>query len=311
MLSLPRRTARNKKLGAIKMAELKFAVIGKDHKALVSAISEFLNIPSKYLGAPNFQYQIGDILINKEGTATGEFLPELLTALSEQGFTPETEEEVAKIAKINRLTIEYPLDNFSPEKLEILIKLVKSKAVLIKKALGTEELPIAITESSIKFAWFPGNLDGEMVHAYSQFVAALCETAKIKSRVTAQPQAFYENEKFAIHVFFTALGLTGEQYKLCRKLLMQNLSGNSGHRFVKPKNGTHSRKRDGVRREILSIRLTPDTIEKLNSLASQSETETGQRTSRNMLIERVIEAYIATNCENTAPTSIPLQEEAE
>ena len=46
------------------------------------------------------------------------------------------------------LTIEMPLDGFSPEKLENLQKLVYSKALLIKKALGTEELPITINTGS-------------------------------------------------------------------------------------------------------------------------------------------------------------------
>jgi predicted transcriptional regulator len=134
-------------------------------------------------------------------------------------------------------------------------------------------------------------------------VAALCENAKTKTRVVAQPQESYENEKFAMRVFGIGLGLKGEQYALCRKLMLQNLTGDSGFRYGKPNGETTPRQRDGIQREVVSIRLTPDTLEKLSIIASQAETETGQRTSRNMLIEQAITAFVAAEYTNAAPTS--------
>ena len=314
------------------MNNYKFGVTGQDRKELVNAISEILNQPKKYLGVPSCGYQVGSITINKEGTATGILPCKLLEALAERGFVPRIEAEMETIApKIetpeadiepededqdelapeaaestetvtaDRLTIEYPLDGFSPEKLDNLIKIVESKAVLIKKMLGAEELPIAITESTIKFAWFSADLYGDTIHAYSQFVAALCETAKAKTRVVAQTQAAYDNEKFAMRIFGIGLGLKGEEYALCRKLMLQNLTGDSGFRYGKRDGETAPRKRDGIQREVVSIRLAPDTLEKLSILASQTEGETGQRTSRNMLIEQAIEAYVAAEYANAAP----------
>jgi predicted transcriptional regulator len=302
------------------MRTYEFQVTGQDRKNLVAALSEILNISSKYLGAPGFKYQVGELTIDKNGTVTGELEQEVLEALVQRGFVsligtsdeddaPETEtveisEEPSETATADRLTIEYPLAGFSPEKLEILYNLIASKAVLIKKMVGADELPVALTDSTIKFAWFSTDLDGAEIHAYSQFVAALCENAKTKTRVVAQPQAAYENEKFAMRIFGIGLGLKGEEYALCRKLMLQNLTGDSGFRYGKPEDGAPSaRRRDGVQREVVSIRLTPDTLEKLSILASQSETEIGQRTSRNMLIEQAIEAYVAAEYANAAPTS--------
>jgi len=197
------------------------------------------------------------------------------------------------------LTIGMPLDGFTPDKLDNLHKLVDSKAVLIKKALGAENLPIQVGEDTIKFPWFPANtnnapLDSDTINAYSQFMSALCETAKKKTRIVAQPQDEFENEKFAMRVFGIGLGLVGKEYHLCRKLLMQNLTGDSSWRYSKPEkdaNGgnIHRRpRREKVQRDVISIRLTPDTLDKLATLASQKD----GRYSRNMLIEGIIEDYV-------------------
>lgn len=61
----------------------------------------------------------------------------------------------------DRLTIEVPRKGFTPEKLENLTKLVVAKAPLLKAALGADELPIQLTEDTILFSWFSGDIDGE------------------------------------------------------------------------------------------------------------------------------------------------------
>ncbi len=91
-----------------------------------------------------------------------------------------------------------------------------------------------------------------------------------------------------MRVFGIGLGLKGTEYTLCRKLLMKNLTGDASWRFTKPSKGEPKPHREKVHREVLSIRLTPDTLEKLATLARQQET----RTSRNMLIESIIEGHV-------------------
>lgn len=216
---------------------------------------------------------------------TGEPLAE------EPADAPETAETADNTAT-DHLSLEYPLDGFTPEKLENLQKLVESKDILIKEALGVNELPIQILTDRITFPWFPIDGDGDTVTAYSQFICALCDTAKKKSRVVAKAQESFENPRFTMRVWLIGLGLIGKEFDLCRKLMMRGLDGNSGFRYGKPEDGAVSRKRDGIHRDVISIRLTPDTLEKLSLLAAKTERETGQRTSRNMLIEGAIEAYI-------------------
>jgi hypothetical protein len=264
---------------------------------------------------PSFSYQVGDYIIDKQGTLTGEFNLSLFAALEPRGFEseasrtfhlitprgtflcqerfdtaeqaeaqgygnyfhhegrdvyiktnldgatehsklfavvgapfekpesaqePETEETTETIAETDLVSIEYPLDGFSPEALDNLAKMVLAKEVLLKKALGMDELPIQIKQDRICFPWFRLTKDKGKIAAYSQFITALCTTAKEKKRVTAKAQESFENEKFAMRVWLIGLGLIGKEYGATRKLMMTYLSGNSSWRFGVPEKATAS-----------------------------------------------------------------------
>lgn len=288
------------------MNEYRFGVKGQERKALAGAISELLNQPTKYLGAPTFAYEIGGYHIDNEGTVTGEYDLNLFVGLAERGFesepsktfhlitprgtllcqerfntaaeaeaagygiyfhhegrdvyikpAPDGKTEHSKWFAVvgapfdepealpnespaepepatDNVCIEYPLDGFTPETLGNLEKLAASKAPLIKKALGTEELPIRVSEDRVCFDWFRLSEDNGAVDAYAQFIACLCETAKEKKRVTAKAPDSFENEKFAMRVWLIGLGMVGKEYALARKLLLKNLDGNSSWRYGAP-----------------------------------------------------------------------------
>ena len=122
-----------------------------------------------------------------EKTAEPETLDENTETEEISDETEPDAEEPSENATSDRLTIEYPLTNFSPEKLDNFIKLVESKGALIKQVLGMEELPIKVLNDRIALPWFPA--DGDSANAYAQFVSALCETAIKKRRVSSKPQA--------------------------------------------------------------------------------------------------------------------------
>ncbi len=130
------------------------------------------------------------------------------------------------------LTIEMPLEGFTEENIANLEKLIASKAGFIKKAIGTDELPVERTDTTLRFSWFPFEASGEEVKAYTRFVSALCAAAKTMKRVTAREKAV-ENEKFAFRVFLIRLGFIGDEYKSARKVLLSKLTGSSAY-----KNGT-------------------------------------------------------------------------
>lgn len=233
-------------------------VTGHERKSLVGAISTALNAPTKYLGAPTFAYEVGGYHIDKSGTVVGLDDEELIGRLTTQGFTGEVEYdslptfeciehrdaekatveeqtgcedgtqagEVPEADKPNRLTVEFPLEGFSPELLDNLVKMVTAKETLIKAALGADDLPIQVTGDTVKFPWFTL---ADPSHAANcvQFVFALCTAAKEKKRVTAKEHGVSGNPKYAMRCWLLSLGLIGDKYKNARKLLLARLDGNS------------------------------------------------------------------------------------
>jgi hypothetical protein len=146
---------------------------------------------------------------------------------------PKMETASEDTAETDTISITVPLDGFTPERLDILCKLVLSKETLLKKALGVDALPIKVLESGVEFPWFRAEHSDDLM-AYAQLISALCTTAKEKKRVTAKPQTEYENEKFALRVWMLGLGLIGKEYGRIRKLMGANLSGNSSWRYGTP-----------------------------------------------------------------------------
>ena len=133
----------------------------------------------------------------------------------------------------NRLTIELPRSAFTDVALDNLKRLVESKSSLIKKALGTDCIPIITNEETISFPWFQGELTSDEVKAYTCFITALSELAKTQQRVNATEKEV-ENEKYAFRCFLIRLGFVGTEYKAERKTLLKNLSGNSAFKNGAP-----------------------------------------------------------------------------
>ena len=139
-----------------------------------------------------------------------------------------------KIAQSDTVCIEVPND-FTPEALDRLAAMVAAKEALIKKALSIDALPIEILSDRIAFPWFQAMEDGAHIDAYSQFITALCKTAKEKKRVNAKaPEGGFENEAFAMRVWLIGLGLIGPEFKLARALMGKGLSGSSAWRYGPP-----------------------------------------------------------------------------
>ena len=207
-----------------------------------------------------------------------------------------------KSVKTENLTISFPIENFAPEAIENLKLMVAAKESLIKKALEVEELPINITDEAIDFAWFKADTPAADITAYSQFVTALCQTAQAKKRVTDKAPETFENERFTMRVFCIGIGLVGAEYKLCRQLLMNNLTGNSSWRYSAPESESKPR-RERVHKDVVSVRFTPDMLERIAELARQSNM------SRNMLIESVVADFV--NAELPAETETSETETAE
>jgi hypothetical protein len=158
-----------------------------------------------------------------------------------------------------------PLEDHTGLTLRNLVNLVNSKQVLIRKSLGITEVIIeedfvtAINKANIDnlenfktaidgigekycpgitfnfdsgiiiFRFFHVEQNAEKIHAYTQFVELLDQTAKTLKYTSAKAYNT-DNDKFTFRLFLIKLGMIGTGYKTTRKVLLEKLEGNSAFR---------------------------------------------------------------------------------
>ena len=215
---------------------------GAERKRLVNTISQWLGEEPRYCGAPSFAYTIGKFTVDKDGTLNAdeyvddEVVERLLQHLYNEGFDVDMSAEETPTEEITGTCISMPLSLFTTQQIQNLNAIVTAKGALIKKALGTEDLPIEFEENKICFHWFKGTPTPDELKAYDTFICKLCEFAKNLKRVTAKEKE-NENEKYAFRCFLLRLGFIGDEYKAERKILLRNLEGSSAFKTAKEVNG--------------------------------------------------------------------------
>lgn len=233
--------------------ELNYKVKGDKRKELVKALEEILGVKSEYMGVPTFAYRIGRVIVDRAGTvfeedASIEVFQNVIIALSLRGFVPEGGLEQAGIGahgdestitdsgatstnKVDLLEIQMPRDMFTDKGLENLKRLIYAKGDLIKKAIGTDELPLNIEGETIGFPWFPLKGDADEVRHHEKFIEALCSMAINQTRVTAKAVKS-ENEKYDFRCFLLRLGFIGDEHRAFRRYYLRNLTGNASFKRV-------------------------------------------------------------------------------
>ena len=183
------------------------------------------------------------------------------------GETPQPVEAPApQEAEPVELTVSLPLTRHTGASLRNLINLVYTRASLLNKALGTsfrveqgltdslqddaciltvESLlsaiaayedehgkvldGITITPEEISFTSLPETTEPERLRAFTELVAMMNKQAIEQKRVQAKA-VNEENEKYALRIWLTRLGMNGPEFKTTRKVLMENLTGHSAFR---------------------------------------------------------------------------------
>lgn len=220
--------------------KLKFNVLDQ-HDEFTQAMGQILRTAPIYLVRRNAgltgKCTVGPFTVDSDGVVSwkknvdNDVVKELLKGLEVAGFTPISADEQTLETESNSneqidVIIEMPKDLFEEEVLQKLTKLVEIKGDLIKKALGTDCLPIEVSNEKITFPWFKAQGASEDIAAYTHFVTALCEMAKNQKRINANEKEI-ENEKYAFRCFLLRLGFIGNEYKEERKILLRNLTGSS------------------------------------------------------------------------------------
>ena len=223
-----------------------FNVSGDAKKKLVKLISSHLGVESKYLGVPSCAYSIGSYTVNKDGSLSWDEDDErtagLLEAIKAEGFTTTedeeveeeevlVEEEMEEEAEVNRLCISFPKSMYDERTLENLKNLVEAKGSLMKKAFKTESLEIVVDDEKVSFPWFE-LIDSDHFNAYTQFITAITKMAREQKRILGKEREV-ENDKYAFRCFLLRLGFIGDEYKLTRKILLENLEGSAAFKMKK------------------------------------------------------------------------------
>lgn len=222
-----------------------------NRKEIVQQLAQYLNVTSKYLGVPSFAYQVGDYTVGRDGDITNK-AGEIVT-LEQIINTSET------TPYIDTAVITLPMDGHDVRSLENLIYMFYSRQELIKKALNfsddmldkefVEELkdtPPTSIEGFINLArgecygiYFEAdtitftspNTDPEAIRAFTDLVGLINEKAK-ELKYTSHKPVQTDNEKYTFRTWLMRLGMIGPEYKVTRKVLLQNLSGNTAFRKI-------------------------------------------------------------------------------
>ncbi len=109
--------------------------------------------------------------------------------------------------------------------------LYRSRGALLQKSLGREfgrlmDFTMLDGQGVVSMSLFPSSLDENDVKGYVQLAQGIAGLAA-KSKRIQHKESDSPNEKFLMRTWLVRLGFVGEEYKYARKLLTENLSGNS------------------------------------------------------------------------------------
>ena len=199
------------------------------------------------------------------------------------------------------LTVEVPMKHHTGATLRNLINLIYTRAGLLNKALDTgfrvdEELVEALkddtctlttesllqaigdfeaehgnaidgltfTPEGITFSSLPETTDAEKLRTFTILAGMMNKQALDQKRIQAKAVK-EENEKYALRIWLTRLGMNGSEFKEARKVLMANLTGHCA--FRTPAEEDKWKARQAEKREALKAA-------KAETAAEEQEVET-------------------------------------
>lgn len=233
----------------------------EDRKDLVKALERRLDVKAKYLGAPDFSYEIGPYKVLKDGTLEfgDDADKEMLSELQMKGFIsdPGFKEGVSAIA--------LPIEKMDGITLMNIVFRINSKDELLSKVAGKtgcfkisstfiSELDsirpktreeffevlescggpsintgISFTKDKVIFG-FPYTEDPGLIQAYAVLAEKIQNEAARKKRIRPERIGLTDNEKYSFRNFLVSIGMRGDEYKAERALLLRNLTGHIAFR---------------------------------------------------------------------------------
>lgn len=224
--------------------EKMYALNGKKRKDLCAVIAQVTGESVNYLGVPSYAYEVGEVRVDKDSRVTN-LTEEVHQALLEAGFEditvtqeqPQKTEVGSFISTRIPLTITMPL--LEEADLQKLDNLLVAKGPLIQKALEADQLTYTVDEDKVVYRWFNEIPRPEILEASTVFISKIHAFVQERHRISRKV-TITDNEKYTFRTFLLALGMIGPEYKEVRKILLENLSGNSAFRHPKERNNEES-----------------------------------------------------------------------
>ena len=238
-------------------------------KELVQALETKWGVKANYLGVPSCAYEIhceaGNFLIDRHGVVRDETGREYSAeeVLSQPKAEP-TSTEPSEL-RIGEYVVELPLEGHTAASLRNLVNMLVSKQHLLVSAFGLTE-PLIDTNlaedlhqrpmedmDSFKTAWtdvgaqrslglemnfekhtlaiklLKDNPTPDEMAAFLDLAACVNENAK-KLKYSSFKPAQEDNPKYAMRTWLLRLGMSGDDFKKTRKVLLARLSGSAAFR---------------------------------------------------------------------------------
>lgn len=133
----------------------------------------------------------------------------------------------------NTTSISLDKSAFDERSLANLHKLLDAKGDLICKSLNMQDCSVKITENAVTFPWTNESMPIEERYFTEQFVRKICEFCIKSKRINSRSKET-DNEKFTMRVFLNRIGMTGDEFKKARLMLLRHLDGSSAWRHGAP-----------------------------------------------------------------------------
>ncbi|WP_108775592.1 hypothetical protein [Lactimicrobium massiliense] len=232
-------------------ASYTFNIDKSQRKALAQTAGEFFQMKPEYK-MPGCRFVLeGKAEIQRDGTmdmdesVSEEEAEAMLSYLADHGFTktddPEensftvlTDEEPQEEAEPEpesedeeepmELSLSLP-DDLTDEAYDRLQTIIETKQELLKHAFQSDTITLKRENGQITFDGFP-SIDSDHHKAFVDFVTLVTEFAKNATRVSKEEKEI-TSEKYSFRNFLLRLGMKGAEYKLTRKILLENLTGSA------------------------------------------------------------------------------------
>lgn len=254
-----------------------------DRKTVAKALAEYLGTQARYQSVPSCAYQVGTYTIDRNGNIEGEDLEAIRGFLLEQGYIRQEHEDPVpnalaeqlesvptinsvhvsgnEVDQIENMEVSVPLDDYTPQALTILLKMLYTRQNLIAamtrcKLIWIEEELIdrlneekpekiesisKILQDEIQTGMVGGveYSNGKLTMAfpfdekkptewssYSDLMIAIAKRAKKAKHISEKRLNPEENEmKYCCRNWLMQLGMGGEEYKGQRQTLLGHLTG--------------------------------------------------------------------------------------